>query len=234
MTRIKRINEGTTATIRAFGYVRVSTDQQSESGAGLAAQRHTIESEATRRGWQLVDVAIDAGFSGKTMANRPALAAALTAVEGGDADVLVVAKLDRLSRSVADFATLLDRAQREGWGLVALDLGVDTTTPAGELVANVMAAVSQWERRAIGQRTREGLAAKRAAGVRLGRPQVLPATVVNRIVAERKAGCTLQGIADRLTADKVPTARGGSIWRQSSVSGVLSSQAARTPAPITR
>jgi DNA invertase Pin-like site-specific DNA recombinase len=167
------------------------------------------------------------------MANRPALASALAHVEGKTADVLVVAKLDRLSRSVADFAALLDKAQRGGWGLVVLDLGVDTTTPAGELVANVMAAVAQWERRAIGVRTREGLAAKRAAGVRLGRPQVLPSTVVTRIVSERNAGQTLQAIANGLMTDAVPTARGGASWRPSSVAAVLRSQAAspRTAEP---
>ena len=90
---------------------------------------------------------------------------------------------------------------------MALDLGVDTTTPAGELVANVMAAVAQWERRTIGQRTREGLAAKRASGVRLGRPPVLPAEVVARIVHDRAAGRTLQAIADSLTAEDVSAGR---------------------------
>jgi DNA invertase Pin-like site-specific DNA recombinase len=177
-----------------------------------------------------VAVAVDAGASAKTLTGRPALDAALDAVQSGDADVLVVAKLDRLSRSVADFAALLDRAQRKGWGLVALDLGVDTTTPAGELVANVMAAVAQWERRTIGQRTREGLAAKRASGVRLGRPPVLPAKVVVRIVQERAAGRTLQAIADGLTAAGIPTARGTGPWRSSSVGALLQSPAARQAA----
>lgn len=212
--------------IRAVGYARISTAEQVDSGAGLDAQRFTLESEADRRGWQLIDVAVDAGFSGKAMTNRPALASALKLVESGQADVLVVAKLDRLSRSVADFAALLDRAQRRGWGLVALDLGVDTTTPAGELICNVMASVAQWERRIIGVRTKEALAAKRAAGVRLGRPQTLPIEVVKRIVTERTAGQTLQSIANGLQADGVPTARGGTVWRVSSVAAVLQSQAA--------
>lgn len=222
----------TAQSTRAIGYTRVSTSEQADSGAGLDAQRHTIEREAVRRGWDLISLEIDAGASGKSLDGRPALDAALAAVEGGDADVLVVAKLDRLSRSVADFAALLDRAQQHGWGLVALDLGVDTTTPAGELVANVMAAVSQWERRVIGVRTREGLAARRAAGVRLGRPSVLPASVVARIVAERTRGATLRVIADALTADGVPTARGtSSSWGTSSVAAVLRSGAAQPLLP---
>ena len=211
---------------RVVGYLRVSTSEQADSGAGLDAQRTAITAEAARRGWTLVEVFTDAGLSGKTL-RRPGLDAALAAVTDGGADVLVVAKLDRLSRSVVDFGLLLDRAQRQGWGVVALDLGVDTTTPAGELVANVMAAVAQWERRVIGQRTKDGLAAKRAGGVRLGRPSVLPADVVDRVVAERAAGRSLQAIADRLNADGVPTARGFGVWLQQSVGALLRSQAAR-------
>lgn len=211
---------------RVVGYLRVSTSEQAGSGAGLDAQRAAIVAEAARRGWQLVEVFVDAGLSGKTL-RRPGLDAALAAVTGGTADVLVVAKLDRLSRSVVDFGVLLDRAQRQGWGVVALDLGVDTTTPAGELVANVMAAVAQWERRVIGQRTKDGLAAKRGAGVRLGRPSVLPGHVVDRVVAERATGRSLQAIADRLHADGVPTARGVGRWQQQSIGALLRSQAAR-------
>src|SRR3954454_14784867 len=90
--------------VRAIGYVRVSTSEQADSGAGLAAQEHAIRTEAERRGWDLVEVFVDAGVSGRSLTGREALAAALEAVEdGGRADVLVVAKLDRLSRSLVDF-----------------------------------------------------------------------------------------------------------------------------------
>ncbi|MCA1704859.1 MAG: recombinase family protein [Actinobacteria bacterium] len=103
----------------AVGYLRVSTAEQAESGAGLDAQRATVEAECARRGWRLVQVFTDAGVSGKSTDNRPALTEALAAVENGAAAALVVAKLDRLSRSVQDAAGLLDRAQRHGWALVA-------------------------------------------------------------------------------------------------------------------
>ncbi len=99
------------------------------------------------------------------MRKRPALAHALALVDHGQGDVLAVAKLDRLSRSVLDFAQLMVRARDLGWGLVALDLGVDTTTTSGRLVANVMVSVAEWERDIISQRTREGLAdARHLAG----------------------------------------------------------------------
>jgi len=211
---------------RALGYVRVSTEGQHESGAGLAAQESAIRAEAGRRGWDLELISEGHGVSGAS-ADRPALAAALARLDAGEADVLVVAKLDRLSRSVAHGAEVMDRAKRRGWSLVALDFGLDTTTPAGEMVAAIVLATSQYERRLIGQRTREALAAKRAAGVRLGRPQALPDDVVARIVAERGEGRTLTAIGAGLEADGVPTARGGAAWHASTVRAVLGSQAAK-------
>jgi DNA invertase Pin-like site-specific DNA recombinase len=206
---------------RAVGYLRVSTGDQFDSGAGLAAQRVVVEAECARRGWDLVALEVEAGASGKSMAGRPALGSALAAVSGGAADVLVVAKLDRLSRSLLDFAGLMARAQSEGWYLVALDLGIDLSTPAGEFMASVMASAAQWERRIIGQRTKDALAAKRAAGVVLGAPRVIPLEVLERIQRERAEGRGLRVIADGLTADGVATARGGP-WSTSTVQNVLS------------
>ena len=133
------------------GYVRVSTDEQADSGLGLAAQRATVTAEAERRGWTLVAVHEDA-LSGKSL-DRPGLAAALAAVESSEAGGIVVAKLDRLSRSLKDFALLMERAQKRGWNLVACDLGIDLSIPAGEFMANVMGSAAQWERRIIGLRT---------------------------------------------------------------------------------
>lgn len=176
----------------------------------MAAQRAAIVGEAERRGWTLVDVVEDAGYSGSTL-KRPGITAALDAIGHRQADTLVVAKLDRLSRSMLDFATLMDRSMREGWSLVALDLGAsDTTTPAGEALAHVLATFSQFERRVIGQRTKEALAVKKAQGVRLGRPRNVPAWVTERIQAERTAGRTLAAVADDLNAEGIPTAQGGS------------------------
>jgi DNA invertase Pin-like site-specific DNA recombinase len=120
----------------------------------------------------------------------------------------------------------MDQAKRRGWALVCLDFGLDTTTPAGEMVANVILSTAQYERRLIGERTRVALAAKRAAGVRLGRPQTLAGDVVARIVADRAAGLSLRAIGAGLTADDIGTAHGGATWQASSVRAVLRSQAA--------
>jgi DNA invertase Pin-like site-specific DNA recombinase len=135
--------------MKAIGYIRVSTEEQADSGAGLEAQRRAIEQEASRRGWTLIGILEDAA-SGKSMNKRPGLKEALKAVDDGRAEALVVAKLDRLSRSLLDFSSLMERSRKAGWALVALDLGVDTTTPAGEMLANVLAVFAHFERRLIG------------------------------------------------------------------------------------
>jgi DNA invertase Pin-like site-specific DNA recombinase len=205
---------------RVIGYSRVSTHEQADSGAGLAAQRAAIESEASRRGWELVRIEQDAGVSGRSMAGRPALARAIAAIEAGQADALVVAKLDRLSRSLLDFASLMERSRKRGWELVALDLGVDSSTASGEMMAGVLALFAQFERRLIGQRTREALAMKRAGGVRLGRPPSVPEDVVRRIVAARRAGRTLTAIAQDLTREGVATAQGGRRWWPATVRAI--------------
>lgn len=215
---MEQLSEG---PVRVIGYLRVSTADQADSGAGVEAQRQAIEQTASQRGWQLVTVLADEGMSAASMDNRPALAAALGLVEAGGADAICVAKLDRLSRSLIDFAGMLDRARRHGWALIALDLGVDTTTECGELVANVMMSVAQWERRRIGTRTREALAVKKAQGVRLGRPSKTSAKTLARIVREADAGASLGKIARDLNTDRVPTSQGGAKWYPSTVRAVL-------------
>jgi len=206
--------------MRAVGYARVSTAEQADSGASLRAQREAIEREVQRRRWELVELFTDTA-SGKSLNGRHGLRKALTLLDTGKADVLVVAKLDRLSRSIKDFAGLMEQAARRKWALVALDLGVDTTTPSGKLVANVMASVAQWEREVIGQRTKDALAVKRKEGVRLGRPTVLSNALRRSIQRMRNQGRSFQSIADRLNEKGVPTAHGGAKWHASTVRAVL-------------
>lgn len=209
--------------LRVLGYVRVSTDEQADSGAGLAAQRRAIREACASRGYQLIEILEDAGWSGKSL-DRPGISEAIERLDGHDAGGLIVAKLDRLSRSLLDFAQLMQRAQDRRWSIIALDLGVDTSTPAGEMMANVLATFSQFERRLIGQRTKEAMAAKKAAGVHVGRPRTMPDEIVARIVAERASGRTLQAICDGLMADEIATPRGGRRWYPSVVRGVLTAE----------
>lgn len=205
--------------LRVLGYLRVSTTEQATNGSGLDAQRAAIAAEAERRGWSVRWIE-DRGASAKDL-RRSGIREALTLLAAGDADALAVAKLDRLSRSLLDFSGLVERSRQERWQIVALDLGVDTSTPSGEMMANVLASFAQFERRLIGQRTAEALRAKRAAGVRLGRPSVLPDDVRERIASERRAGATYTAIADALNGDRIPTAHGATSWRPSTVAWAL-------------
>lgn len=219
--RVQKTGVSCTDTSWVVGYVRVSTDDQADSGAGLEVQRAAIVAECARRGWTLAALYEDAGASGKSLSGRPGLQRALSDVEGGAASAVVVAKLDRLSRSILDFSSLMARSRRKGWALVALDLGVDTTTPSGEMMANVLAVFAQFERRLIGQRTRDALAVKRSQGVRLGRPRTLDPVVVREVAMRRRQGVALAAIASDLNARGVPTAHGGHAWHASTVRAIL-------------
>lgn len=204
--------------MRVIGYLRVSTDEQARSGLGLEAQRFTISRYADLMGWE-VEWMGDEGRSGKDMA-RPGLAAALDALQKGEAQALVTAKLDRLSRSVADFAGLLDRARKEKWAVVALDLSLDTTTITGELVANILMACAQWERRLIGQRTSDAIQARLLKGEDWGRRATLTETTEAAIRDLHADGLTAHAISRILNEQDVPTARGGA-WHPSTVQRVL-------------
>jgi len=202
------------------GYIRVSTADQAENGAGLEGQRQIIEAACQRAGRSLLEI-IEEQASGKSVKDRPELRRALRLIARRRAGGIIAAKLDRLSRSVLDFAQLLDRSLREGWPMVVCDLAMDTATPEGEAMAYVLMAWAQFERQRIAQRTREALAVKRAQGVRLGRPSGLTPAVWERITTERASGSGWSVIAAGLNQDRVPTAHGGEKWRAATIRYVV-------------
>jgi DNA invertase Pin-like site-specific DNA recombinase len=209
--------------MKVIGYGRVSTGDQAEKGTSLEAQHGAVDAEAARRGWDVQWLA-DEGVSGKSI-DRPRMNAALALLAAGEAEALVATKVDRLSRSVQDFAGLVATAKRQGWNMVVLDLGMDMTTPWGKALASTAAVFAELERDLIGQRTREALAVKKAQGVRIGRPRTTPDDVVARVVRERMAGSTLRAIADGLDADGVPTAQGGKRWQPGTIKALLAREA---------
>ena len=211
-----------TKPLRALFYSRVSTGKQARSGLGLDDQTQTMAEAAGLRGWTVVDHITDAGVSGKSVQARPGLLKALQRLDGGEADVLVVAKLDRLSRSVGDFAQLLDRAKKKGWGVVVLDVDVDTTKAAGEFIVNVLASAAQFERRLIGDRVKAAHAQRRLRGQRAGQRPELPNALRQRIAKEIAAGTSLNALAAKLNDEGVATARGGK-WYASTIKHVLRS-----------
>jgi DNA invertase Pin-like site-specific DNA recombinase len=208
-----------------FAYERVSTEEQAETRNGLEAQRATIDAEAERRGWA-VEYHTDAGVTGKVIG--PQLREALQLLASGQGDGLVVAKLDRLSRSIVNAADIIERAHTQGWSLVVLDLGVDLTTAAGRMVAMNLVNFAQYERELISERTKAGLAAKKARGERLGRPRVAPPGVVRRIVMDRNAGYTYERIARALATEGILSPLGKATWQASTVRRIYASATAAT------
>ncbi len=199
----------------------MSSDQQQGSGAGLEAQRRALAAECKRHGWRPLELVEQAGFSSEQL-QRPGIQEARRLLEIGEAKVLVAAKRGRLCRSLLDLSALIASAQKQAWALVALDCALETTTPAGEPLATVLAGFAQFERRLISQRTRQALALKRAQGVRLGRPPTMSPYALERIGRERAAGKSLTAIANGLNADRIPTAQGGRRWYPATVRYTLS------------
>lgn len=198
--------------MKPIAYLRVSTEEQGESGAGLAAQTKAIGDACKQRGIETCRLESEI-ISGSTPAEeRPVLRATLEMLRAGEYDCLIVAKLDRLSRSAFDFASLMRRSLIEGWAIICLDLGVDTATPSGKMIAQVMSAFAEFELDMIRARTRDALRAKKAAGVKLGRKVDIPQHVIDRIVRLRGERMSWAEIARTLTAQGVPPPRGGKRW----------------------
>jgi DNA invertase Pin-like site-specific DNA recombinase len=210
---------------RVVGYVRVSTDKQADSGAGIAAQRKAIMDECKSRGWQLVMTIEDDGHSARSL-DRPGIKAALKMLKERGADVLMAHKIDRLSRSVKDFADLVHDSGKEGWQIVTLDAKVDTTNPQGRMLIGVLSVFAQFERELISLRTKDGLAAKKAQGVKLGRKFSIDPSLRDRIRKLRRSGKSYYAIAGLLNQEQVPTARKGNRWYPATVKKALQ---AKTP-----
>lgn len=156
------------------------------------------------------------GLSGSVEPRRRPVLGSLLARLADTADpaaVLVVAKMDRLGRSVIDVLGLCETAERQGWSLVMLEPAIDATTAAGRSMLGMMAVMAQFERDMAGERTREALAAKRQRDPqwRAGPGGIDPDTI-GRIGILRESGCTWQAIADALNADQTPTATGKGRW----------------------
>ena len=216
---------GSRVVRQMYGYSRVSTADQADTGLGLAAQRAAIDADAANRGW-VVTHYVDAGVSGKAVG--PQLTTVLDLLAKGQGDGLVVAKLDRLSRSIINAANIIAAAQKQGWALVVLDLGMDLTTPAGEAMAHMLAVFGQFERRMISQRTRDALAAKKARGERVGRPRLADSGLVERIVADRATGLSFARIAAALEAEGTPSPTGRQNWQASTTRRIYQTATATT------
>jgi site-specific DNA recombinase len=231
--------------MQAIGYVRVSTDKQAEQGVSLEAQEAKIRAMATVQGSHLLDVIVDGGETAKNL-NRPGLQRLMALVNGGKVQAVIVAKLDRLTRSVKDLCGLLELFEKRKVALISVAEALDTGSAAGRLVITIMGAVSQWEREAIGERTRDALRHKRGKGERVGniefgyrlapdRRHLEPDPTEQAALVEirnlRHQGHTLRGIAATLN-NRGHRTRRGTEWRLESVVRVIKQNALRPHAKI--
>src|SRR5229473_4865646 len=216
--------------MRTIGYVRVSTDRQAEQGVSLEAQEAKIRAMATVQGADLDAVIVDGGESAKSL-NRPGLQRLLALVNTGKVEAVIVAKLDRLTRSVKDLCGLLELFEKRKVALISVAEALDTGSAAGRLVITIMGAVSQWEREAIGERTRDALRHKRGNGERVGNieygyrlaadgkhlePDSVEQAALSAIHELRTGGHSLRRIAATLNGHGYRTRR-GTQWRLESV-----------------
>ena len=156
-----------TTAMKVLGYVRVSTEEQAELGVSLEAQQAKLTAYAGLYDLELLEVIVDAGVSAKSF-TRPGLQRALSMLRKGKAQGLLVAKLDRLTRSMRDLGALVEDELVKGkWALLSVAEQLDTRTASGRLVLNILGSVATWERDAIGERTREALSYKRSRGERI-------------------------------------------------------------------
>src|SRR6266849_3386633 len=203
------------ATTRAVAYLRVSTEKQADKGVSLEAQRAKVEAYAQLYELELVEVVIDAGASAKTL-DRPGLQRALQMLRTGQAEALLVVKLDRLTRSVVHLGQLVEDYFAEGkWALLSVGEQIDTRSAAGRLVLNVLASASQREREASGERSSAAMQHLRSNGAYTGgRPpygyrlgpdgrielEPVEASVRERARSLRAMGRSLREIAQELAA----------------------------------
>jgi DNA invertase Pin-like site-specific DNA recombinase len=202
--------------VRALGYASVPPDGGRRQ---LAAQQRAIVRRAQRLGLRLVEVVRDREPQTGKALDRAGLSYLIERLAAGDATCVVVSGLERLSRSVAELGTIVEWLEENEVRLVAVDLDLDTASQSGRSTARALASVAGWERERLVDRTRKGLAAARAKRRAAPGPSASPdwEAIKERIAAMRAEGMTLQAIADELNREGVPTQRGGTEWRPSSV-----------------
>jgi putative DNA-invertase from lambdoid prophage Rac len=205
---------------RVYGYTRVSTTQQSDSGISLDEQRHRIGARCSEHGWHLEHVFVDAGVSGSVPLNRrPQGGRLLAMLRPGD--TMIALRLDRCFRSAVDALNVIEGFKRRKIGLVLLDLGDCSNGGVSELILTVLAGCAQFEHHLISERIAATKANLRRANKHMGGlrpfgwtlgaasgpgkartliPDLAEQQAILDIVAMRSSGMTLMAIRDTMRA----------------------------------
>jgi site-specific DNA recombinase len=226
-------HNATSGQVRAAAYVRVSTERQATEGLSLDEQVRQVEAHIAAQDWARVDTLIEAGVSGRRD-DRPKLAEVMRLASDGRIDVLVIPKLDRLGRSTLHLLQVCADLKAAAVRLVSLGDSIDTSTAAGQMLLEILAAVASFESARIGERVASVTAARAASGKAHGRVPYgyrpggkdgllvdsAQAVIVQRIFTEYNAGKSQRQIARDLTRDGIP-AKHGRPWVQGSISKLL-------------
>lgn len=222
------------ADLRTIAYVRVSTEDQATTGVSLDAQESRVRAYCTAMGWQISEVVRDAGESAKSL-KRPGTALILERVRAGVVE-RIVAKLDRLTRSIRDLSDLIDLCAKHDVALVSVGETLDTSSAAGRMVVNMLGVVGQWEREAIAERTATALSHKRRSGLAYSTtpfgyrgegdallPDAFEQNALREAMRMDQAGASFREIARFLTDFGAKPHR-GKAWQASSVRAMLRSR----------
>lgn len=221
----------------AVAYIRVSTTEQAESGHSLEAQENRLKAYATGTGREIARVFIDDGSSAAIL-KRPALTDLLVAIKTGTVGAVYVTKLDRLSRSLRDLLELVALCEAHNVALVSASESLDTSTPAGRMMLQLLGVFAEFERGRISERISDVLSDRRKQRKVYSRN--IPFGYVrsgDSLIAEPKqqaaleerrrmsaAGASLRQMAARMTAIKIHTNGNGRFWHAATVSKVLDSK----------
>lgn len=219
--------------MKAIGYVRVSTEEQAQSGVSLDAQEERIRPFCQAKGWELTKVIRDEGHSAKDL-YRPGIMQIVAGCKKKEFEVVVVLKLDRLTRSVKDLGFLVeDVFNKNNVAFSSLLDNFDTSSANGRMVMNILATIAQWERDIISERTRDAMQFMKRGLRLIGavpfgfdlieerlQPNLEQMDVLKRMIKLRQEGLSFKKISDRLNFGRVPSKAGGR-WHPKTVMGAI-------------
>lgn len=216
-------------------YLRVSTTEQAEEGFSISAQKERLKAYVVSQGWELSQTYEDGGFSGGTI-NRPSFNKLREDMKHKQFDLILVYKLDRLSRNMRDLSNLVHEMDEYGIYFKSATEPFDTTTPAGKLIFNMLGSVAEFERGMIAERVKMGMMQKAKEGKGMlgfnhpygydlvdGRLLINgeEAASVRFIFGRYVSGSSLASIASELNSMGRPT-KNGKLWTKQTVLNVIS------------
>ena len=227
--------------MNAIGYARCSTQEQADSGLGIAGQINCIKAYCLLKGLELIETIVDEGISGgKTLSSREGGQRLLRVVRERKAEAVIMLKLDRMFRNASDCLSTIEAWDKSNISLHVIDLGgnaIDTTSAAGRFMLVVLAGAAEMERNLIRERTKSALAVKRSNGQRisghipygfdLGADDTTllaneqEQAVIREIHTMRDEGMSFPKIAQCLSDKGIPTKNGNGSWNQSTIRAIL-------------